>query len=99
MRSEVFLTPIRADGARLPTSVVKIDVAEEIEREVAKTATYGPMFGLLHPNVMDMKKSARLAAMQLELCGGLHGLADLALGIQVQSFADRVHKRKQRFDH
>ena len=30
----LFLTPIRADGARLPTSVVKIDKDKEIEAEV-----------------------------------------------------------------
>ena len=30
----LFLTPIRADGARLPTSVVKIDKMKEIEEEV-----------------------------------------------------------------
>ena len=30
----LFLTPIRADGARLPTSVVKIDESGKIEEEV-----------------------------------------------------------------
>ena len=68
--------------------MVKIDKAEEIAKEVEKTKTYGPMFGLLHPQVMDTKSSSvaapqPLAAMQLELCGGVHGLADLARGLQV----------------
>ena len=53
--------------------------------EVNKTRKYGPFFGLLHPTIMDVKAStvSSLAVMQIELCGGLHGLADLARGIQV----------------
>ena len=45
----LFLTPDRADGAQLPTSVVKIDTAEAIAAEVENTRAYGPPFGLLHP--------------------------------------------------
>ena len=54
-------------------------------RQVGKTRKYGPLFGLLHPTIMDMKVSpvSSTAVMQIELCGGLHGLADLARGIQV----------------
>ena len=52
-----------------------------------KTRKYGPLFGLLHPTVMDVKASpsGSAAVMQIELCGGVHGLADLARGIQVPS--------------
>ena len=79
----LFLTPVRADGVQLPTSVVKVDRTEEIAAEVRNTREYGPYFGLLHPAIMEMKTEGELSAMQLELCGGVHGLADLARGLQV----------------
>ena len=86
MNTEAMTTVIR-EKCDLQLTAVWILVVPKLRDplEVDKTRKYGPLFGLLHPTVMDMKASpvSSMAVMQLELCGGLHGLADLARGIQV----------------
>jgi len=70
----LLVTPTRRDGRELPTSVVKYDKRIEIEKEVSATRLHGPRWGPTHPRVLGVRLGEKMAAMQLELCGGQFGV-------------------------
>jgi len=83
----LLMTPTRADGRELPTSVIKYDKRKEVEDEVVMTNTHGPRWGPAHPRVLGVQKGEKRAVMQLELCGGQFGVPGYTRGGAVITFA------------
>ena len=87
----------RRDGQELPTTVLKYDLAAEIEDEAAKTSEHGPRWGPAHPRVLDLvaqpaesygADARPKALMQIDLCGGAFGVPGLVSRGAVATLAD-----------
>eukprot|EP00927_Polykrikos_kofoidii_P085781 TRINITY_DN9416_c0_g1_i3.p1 TRINITY_DN9416_c0_g1~~TRINITY_DN9416_c0_g1_i3.p1 ORF type:complete len:1568 (+),score=233.26 TRINITY_DN9416_c0_g1_i3:51-4754(+) len=96
--SVYFYTPMRSDGTVMPSSVLKLDMAECVRDEVIKTKQYAPLYGLATPQVKDVKygdgePNDPSSVMQIDLCGGIFGLPEFASASPVQTFAQVLEEK------
>eukprot|EP00434_Breviolum_minutum_P041673 symbB.v1.2.037072.t1/scaffold5376.1/size27864/1 len=88
--SVFFFTPYRVDGTPMPASVMKFDLKECIEDEMAKTEKYRSLFGSTTPDIKDsvlVDSESPCSIMQIDLCGGVFGLPEFAKAPPVQTMA------------
>eukprot|EP00746_Dinoflagellata_sp_MGD_P141027 gnl/MRDRNA2_/MRDRNA2_74191_c0_seq1.p1 gnl/MRDRNA2_/MRDRNA2_74191_c0~~gnl/MRDRNA2_/MRDRNA2_74191_c0_seq1.p1 ORF type:complete len:1441 (+),score=225.46 gnl/MRDRNA2_/MRDRNA2_74191_c0_seq1:74-4396(+) len=92
----LFWTPITRDGTLMPSSILKIDTAANVEDELQKTINYAPFFGAAVPQVqqavIEQQESASqvTSILQLELCGGSLGLPEFTKAPPVVTFASQL---------
>eukprot|EP00966_Prymnesium_polylepis_P320408 7376790-Prymnesium_polylepis.1 len=84
----------------LRTTVLKFDKAASLTEEARLTKEFGPRWGPAHPRVLDLQQPAAgsggagagepWALMQIELCGGSQGVAELATGRGAVTLASQL---------
>ena len=98
----LLMTLYRRDGQELPTSVLKYDLASELQAEALNTKKYGPLWGAAHPQVLDLvleqggfqtskagpQAGDHRAVVQLDLCGGSFGVPGLIRHSAVVTLAE-----------
>ena len=96
----LLLKTSRRDGVMLRTTVLKFDKAASLIEEARLTKEVGPRWGPAHPRVLDLQQpppdsgdagaGEPWALMQIELCGGSLGVAELAAGRGAVTLASQL---------
>jgi hypothetical protein len=87
----LVMTRFRADGRKLPQTVLKYDRAKDVVEEAKKTTELGPKWGAAFPHVHDVLADSEQAdswgLMQMDLCGSAVGVPGLERADAVRTMA------------